>query len=316
MDFVVAVDVGGTRIKAGLQARDGTIAHTETTPTGVEHGTEAVVGEVGRVIRRLAERTTLAGDQPRAAGVAVPGVVDEASGTVRHAANIGWRDLPLGARLRSIAEIPTVLTHDVRAGGVAEGRVGAARGVRTFLFVAVGTGIGGAVIIDGNPLRGAHSAAAEVGHLRVANSHERCGCGATGCAETVASAEAIARRYRAERGWAVATAENVLAAARAGDERAQAIWDDAVEGLAQALLAAITVLDPGLVVVGGGLASAGPALFEPLRERLTARSTVQAAVPVVPAMLADRAGCLGAGLLAWDHVAAAEGTNDDPDSHA
>lgn len=304
MDCVVAIDVGGTRIKAGLLTRDGEALRTETHPTGVEQGPDMALGRVAEVASGLARRARADGLAAERVGVAVPGVVDEAAGWVVSAPNVGWRDVGVRDRLRDLAGLPVTLTHDVRAGAVAEGRLGAARGSRMFLFAAVGTGLGGAAVIDGRPLLGTRFAAAEIGHLRVPAGRGACRCGARDCAETVASAGAIARRYTSETGRATTSAEDVVRAVRAGEERARAIWSDAVDGLADALLAAVTVLDPELVVVGGGLAAAGPTLFDPLRERVAARTTLREPVPVVAARLGDRAGCLGAGLLAWDDVEA------------
>jgi hypothetical protein len=188
------------------------------------------------------------------------GIVDDECGVAVFSANLGWRDLPLRSLLAARTGLPVGLGHDVRAGALAEAALGAARGVRDVLFVAVGAGVAGAALVDGRLLV-AGGFAGELGHLRVDPAGEPCGCGGRGCVETVASAAAIARRYAARTGRPVAGAAAVAARVRKGDPDAVAVWEEAVGALAEGLAAAVTLLAPRLVVVGRGLAGAGELLL-------------------------------------------------------
>lgn len=295
---VVALDVGGTHIKAAVIAAGGGVVHHESADTRAGSGPDAVLEGVVDLTRRLVARF-----RPAAAGIAVPGVVDEAAGVCVYAANLGWRDVPVRRRVEEGLGIPVAVGHDVRAGGVAEARRGAGRGCSSFLFVPVGTGIAGAILLDGRAMPGHHGGAGEIGHLVVRPDGPPCPCGNRGCVESVASASAIARRYRAAIGAApdeTVPAAEVNRRAQAGDAIAAAVWDEAVAALADGLAAAVCLLDPQRIVIGGGLSRAGAALLDPLRAALAARLTFQSVPDLVPAELGHRAGSRGAGLLALD----------------
>lgn len=301
MRYVIALDVGGTGMKAALMRADGELLHQDRRPTPRADGPEAAAAAVLDFAEALGRTgTERFGTGPAAAGVAVPGILDEAAGVVRFAANLGWRDLPLRALLAERLGVPVALRHDVRAGGLAEGRLGAGSGVDRFLFVPLGTGIAGAIGIDGRIESGAHGGAGEIGHVVVRPGGPQCGCGQYGCLEALASAAAVGRAWAAASGVPGATAADAAAAVEAGDPRAAGVWADAVDALAAGLITAMTLLDPRAVVVGGGLAEAGETLFAPLREAVEERTTFQRLPMIVPAALGDEAGCLGAGLLAWD----------------
>jgi glucokinase len=319
MRHVIAVDVGGTGMKGAVVGADGTVLHWERRPTGRERGPEAVVAAVVDFAAALRARGAHAYGRPaEAAGVAVPGVVDDAAGVAVYSANIGWREVPLrdlvAARLGG--GVPVALGHDVRCGGLAEGRIGAARGQERFLFLALGTGIAAAIGIGGRIEAGAHGRAGEIGHIVIRPGGRPCPCGQTGCLETEASAAAVARAWaeasgdaeasndREASGDREASAERCAAAVEAGDPRARAVWATAVNALADGLVTGLTLLDPRMLVIGGGLAEAGETLLGPLRAAVGERLTFQTPPVIAPAALGDTAGCLGAGLLAWDRLAA------------
>ncbi|SDT73063.1 glucokinase [Streptomyces sp. TLI_053] len=293
-------------MKAALLAQDGSVLFEARRPTGREHGTDAVVAAILDFAADLAdEGRARFGVAPLAAGVAVPGTIDEQRGIAVFSANLGWRDLPLrtllGGRLAGPdGAMPVALGHDVRSGGLAEGRLGAGRGVDRFLFVALGTGIAGAIGIDGRIEAGAHGYGGEIGHVVVRPGGPACGCGARGCLETLASASAVSRAWAEAVGDPDADAASCAVAVDAGDPRAVAVWQRAVDALADGIVLAQSLLDPSRVIVGGGLAEAGDTLFSPLRAAVTERLTFQMPPEVVPAMLKDTAASLGAGLLAWD----------------
>ncbi|MEU5611821.1 ROK family protein [Streptomyces sparsogenes] len=302
MKHVIALDVGGTGMKAALVGADGALLHEERRPTGRERGPEAVVATIldfAAELRALGEQRY--GQPAAAAGVGVPGVLDEERGIAVFAANLGWRDVPLRALLAErLAGTPVALAHDVRMGGLAEGRIGAGEGARRFLFVSLGTGIAGAIGIDGRVDPGAHGSSGEIGHIVVRPGGPVCGCGQHGCLETLASASAVGRAWALAGGDPGADAADCAKAVESGDPRAAAVWQEAVGALADGLVTGLTLLDPGVMIIGGGLAEAGETLFAPLRTAVQERITFQRLPSIVPAALGDTAGCLGAGLLAWD----------------
>jgi glucokinase len=165
----------------------------------------------------------------------------------------------------------------------------------------IGTGIAAAYVRDGRTDGGAHGASGEIGHVVVRPDGPECACGQRGCLETIASASAVGRRYAALIGTP-ATAGDVVARAAAGDPVASGLWADTVDALADGLRIGVTLYDPDVIVLGGGLAEAGDALFTPLAAALESRLTFQTMPALVPAALGDEAGCLGAALLARNLV--------------
>ncbi|HEU5007676.1 MAG TPA: ROK family protein [Jatrophihabitantaceae bacterium] len=290
---VVAVDVGGTNIKAALIDGSGASLRESVVPTPVASGADAVVGAIRSTVRELAD----AADSLAGVGVVVPGDVDADAGIARFSANLGWRDVPLRALLREDVGMPAVLDHDVRAAGLAERMIGLARGRRDCLVAVIGTGIAGVITSAGRHVPGARSLAGELGHMAVWPDGEPCPCGQRGCLERYSSAAAIARRYAQRGGEPVDAAEVV---ARAGsDPVAAAVWSEAVEALGISFAACTMLLDPELIVVGGGLAAAGDALLEPVRAALASRVVWREVPAVALSSLGSRAGLLGAALLAW-----------------
>ncbi|MFF9280157.1 ROK family protein [Streptomyces griseosporeus] len=302
MRHVIALDVGGTGMKAALVGADGELLHRSRRPTGRERGPDAVVDAVlGFAADLRAHGEQHLGEPASAAGVAVPGIVDERDGIAAYSANLGWRDVPLRDLLaRRLGGVPVALGHDVRAGGLAEGRIGAGRGADRFLFVPLGTGIAGAIGIGGRVEAGAHGCAGEIGHVVVRPGGAPCPCGQRGCLERYASAAAVSEAWAAATGDPDADAADCAKSVASGDPNAVRVWREAVDALADGLVTALTLLDPRAIVIGGGLAEAGETLFTPLRDAVRQRVTFQKLPEIVPAALGDTAGCLGAGLLAWD----------------
>ncbi|WP_406733835.1 ROK family protein [Streptomyces sp. NBC_01794] len=292
-------------MKAALVGVDGTLLYEARRATGRERGPDAVVETILGFAQELrAYGAEHLGESAVAAGVAVPGIVDAGRGIAVYAANLGWRDVPMRALLAGrLGGVPVALGHDVRTGGLAEGRIGAGKGADRFLFVPLGTGIAGAIGIAGSIEAGAHGYAGEIGHIVVRPEGPDCGCGQRGCLETLASASAVTRAWAAASGDPDADAADCAKAVESGDERAARVWWDAVDALAAGLVTAITLLDPRTLIIGGGLAEAGETLFTPLRAAVEERVTFQKLPAIVPAALGDTAGCLGAGLLAWDLLA-------------
>lgn len=301
---VVGLDVGGTLLKAVVLDPGGAVVRRQRRPTGAGDGTGALVDRMVALLKdMIGDRE---GTPPPAVGVVVPGVVDEEAGMARFAANLGWSDLPLRRQLEDRLGLAVTLGHDVHAGGLAEACLGAGRGAGDFLFLAVGTGVAGAVVVDGRVRRGRHGLAGELGHIVVEPGGQACGCGGRGCLETVASAAALARRYRERKRDRDAVgpetdAAEVLRRAATGDPVAAAVYADAVNALAVALASFQSIVDVELVVIGGGLALAGARLLDRLGEALGRFLSFQAVPRLAVTQLGDEAGCLGAALMASGH---------------
>jgi glucokinase len=298
-NVVAAVDVGGTRIKAALVTAAYDTLAAVTTPTPKD-----ITADIGGVaLATVTDLLAMAAQDDRPAqlvgcGVVVPGLVDEMRGVGMFSVNLGWRDLPIRDPVASLLGVPTVVGHDVRAGLLAETRLGAARGARHALFLPVGTGIAGALLLDGAVIA-ADGRAGELGHLVIDPTGPACRCGATGCLEVVASAVAIEREFAARTGG-TAAAEEIAVRASAGDPDANAVWARATAALAEAIVATATITGVDLVLIGGGLAESGAALLDPMRADISSRMTFQDPPRLERAALGERAGCLGAACLAWD----------------
>ncbi|MGC5167155.1 ROK family protein [Luteimicrobium sp. DT211] len=294
---VLALDVGGTTVKGAVVDAGGVVlrrsAPTGGGPTDPDGATAAVLG----VVRNLWAAVP-GGQHVAAVGVVTPGVVDDVSGVVLRAENLGWRGLPLRALVEDATGVPVGFGHDARAAGLAEWRLGAGRGAGDHAFLSVGTGIAAALVLDGRVYPGG-GWAGEIGHGG-ATAGDLCACGGRGCVETYASAAGIARQYAARSGVMVDGAREVLERAQAGDDVATGAWQRGVEGLADLVSGLVRTLGLRTVVVGGGLVKAGDALLVPLGDAVRARLSVHPAPELRAARLGAEAGTFGAALLAWE----------------
>jgi glucokinase len=310
MTYVVAADLGGTHIKSGLLSSTAELVGTSSSATPRSGGSASVIAALLETVSaRVGECQAATGRLPGAVGVVVPGVVDEDRGVAVRSTNLGWRDVPLRSLLADQLGLPVALGHDVRAGGLAEATLGAGRGATSTLFVALGTGIAAAHVVAGQPQAGARWTAGELGHVVVDKSGSLCTCGQHGCLETIASAAAVERRYAGITGEEHITAEEVAGLVHTGVPAALQVWHNAVDALATALAMAVMLLDPEIIVIGGGLSRAGATLLDPLRASLAARFTFRQKPDVVAAQLGEWAGCWGAGLLGARYL---EHTNIGP----
>jgi glucokinase len=313
---VIGVDVGGTTIKAVLGVRGKgecgreviSVVEERRRPTplpGDDMGAR-VVGAVVEVIETLRSRSP---NPVIGAGLVLPGIVDEVRGRAVESANLGLWDVAVRASVQDRVGLPIAFGHDVRAGGLAEARLGAAVGLHNVVFVPIGTGISAAIQIDGRIYTGS-GYAGELGHVDIGHT-ERCACGRIGCLEAVASGAAIRRRYEERSGSRAGGAEDVIARSAAGDRHAVLVWGEALSALASALAWVFMVLAPEAVVLGGGLSEAGGALFAPLADQTKALLRFGRQPRLLRASLGYRSGCLGAALLALD--AASAGLEEESD---
>ena len=297
-DLVVGVDVGGTTIKAAVFDDDGLEYFRSEQPTPRHLGPDAVIETAIHTIAELRAQVPEAA-RLRAVGLVVPGIVDAQQGIAVYAANLGWQQLPLRQIVAEAVGLPVILDHDVRAAGLAELELGAGRGLQEVLFVALGTGVAAAVITRGQVLAGSTGRAGELGHLPVFPEGEWCACGQRGCTETYASAAALSRRYAAASGISDVSAKDVISRAAAGDAIADGIFQDAIVALGRALVNYVLLMDPELILIGGGMAASGAALLQPLIREVQAGLAWRQAPAIVNGRFAGDAGRRGAALLAW-----------------
>lgn len=291
MTRVLAIDVGGTTIKGEVTGPDGVVVARARR--------ETPRGDLARDAVSCLGRELLATVPVTRAGVVIPGIVDAKSGTGVYSANVGWRDLPFAGPLEDAWGIPVAVGHDVTAAGLAEHVQGAGQGVRDLAFVAIGTGISAALIAGGRVLEGTGTAQpGELGHVVVRPGGPECGCGNHGCLEAVASAAAIARAYEKATAERPGGALAVFGAAESGDRAARAVIDEAAGALADGLAMLVMLMAPERIVLGGGLAEAGPVLLTPVTAALAGRVRVQPVPELVTARFGMRAGLVGAVLLA------------------
>jgi glucokinase len=297
--YAIGLDLGGTDLKAGLVSGRGEVAHFLRLPAGAR---ESAAAPLEAIERAVAEPRRAAAGPVAGIGLGCPGVIDPASGALvgRTPHLPHWDSLPLRALLTERLGASPVVENDATLAALAEHRVGAARGARVSLTVTVGTGIGCGVVVEGRILRGAHGGAGELGHLPL-DGRFPCRCGVPGCVEPECSGSGLVARA-AEAGLAAPDAAAVFAAAAAGDPRAVRLIERMTDRLGALIAAAVQLLDPEVVVIGGGVSNAGETLLAPLRAAVAryALESHRHGMRVVGAALGERAGVVGAGLAAWE----------------
>lgn len=312
MSLAVGLDVGGTKVAAGLVGADGTLV--SRTRRGTPAGSPDAILDL--LVDCVDELTEVEGVDSVPVGVGAAGLID-LHGNVRYAPNIDWADYPLGPLLAKRLDVRVVVENDANAAAWGEYQHGAGKGVdHGMLMLTIGTGVGGGLIEDGRLVRGAGGLGAEFGHLIVSEGGPQCGCGNLGCLEALASGNAIGRTAAEALAagtvsagsrlheLAEVTGKTVTVAAHAGDPDAARVLERCGFWLGVGIASLVNALDPALVVIGGGAMQAGELLLEPARaayrERLMGRAH-RTMPEVVRAQLADEAGIIGAALLALDH---------------
>lgn len=299
--LVLAFDLGGTDLKAALVTPHGAIVAFTRTPSRVEEDAEGPL----RAMDEARDPLVGPGVVVRAVGVGSPGAVDPLDGSLvgRTAHLPHWDSFPLRARVEDRYGLPAVADNDANLAALAEHRLGAARGARVSLTVTIGTGVGCGIVVDDRVLHGARGGAGELGHLPLGTTGLRCACGVRGCVEPEMGGEGIAARARSI-GLECPDAASVFAFAAKGEMRARGIVEHMADRLGAALATAVNLLNPEVIVIGGGVGQAGAALLEPLGLALDryALASHRRGLRVVPAALGERAGVTGAGLAAWERA--------------
>jgi len=313
---VVAIDIGGTKIACGIISSQCQMLAKEYHLTLAGEGVEPVIGRLVSAIEQITTLRGIALSQLRAVSIGAAGAIDSERGLVTFSPNLpGWHNIPLGDIVIERFGIKTWLINDANAAALAEHRLGVGRGISNLVYLTVGTGIGGAIILGNKLYTGVSGSAGEIGHMIIDANGLRCKCGNIGCWETLASGTAVAReaiaRIRNGEGSSLTervagrieniTAEKVAMAAREGDSLALGVINKVATYLGVGLVNLVNIFNPEMIVIGGGMAKMGDLLLDPARQVVTDRAFPVAAkaVRIVTTQLGDDAGMLGAALFAF-----------------
>ena len=309
----IGIDLGGTGIKAGLVDEKGSILYKLSCPTLVERGHEAVIHDMAQLALRVVSESGHDLSEVSSVGIGIPGIMDQATGIVPFCTNLAWHNVPLVKLMRQEIDKPIFVNNDATVAGLAESVAGVSAGTRSSVFVTLGTGVGGGVILDGKVFMGEHGVATEIGHMITVAGGEMCSCGNRGCWERYASATAIIREGRrfceahpdcplaCEVGGDLAKIEarTVIDLAKAGDPDCEKLFDNYVYHLTVGLINLINLYDPEIIALGGGVSKAGTFLLDKvnalLPEMIFFKTMPHARIEL--ARLGNDAGIIGAAML-------------------
>lgn len=308
MEYAVGIDLGGTSIKYALVDGAGNSSFEGKLPSLASISAEAVIGQLVLAATEVKEAAARAQLTVKGIGLGTPGIVDETGRIVLGGAeNIaGWENIDIASRLEEQLHLPVVAGNDANLMGLGETAYGAGRGCSHVIFLTVGTGIGGAVVIDGKLFNGYANRGTELGHVPLIANGERCACGAVGCLEHYASTSALVRRFQAlaeDRSLTFGeeiNGELIVRLYREGHSLAVECMNDHFFYLGRGIAGFINIFSPQRVVIGGGLPEAGPFYLEKVREVVQANVIPNCALntELKVALLGNKAGLIGAATLA------------------
>lgn len=311
--FSIGVDLGGTDIKVAVIDCEGSVLYSLCTPTEAHRGYGHTINNIIKAINNILQQNNLDISQIEGVGIGCPGQVDPSGGLVKFLPNIpGWINIELADIIEKELELKAGVDNDVRCAALGEHRFGAGKGYNNIVCITVGTGIGSGIIMNGQLIRGTNASAGEIGHMVLQDTGGKfCGCGSTGCFETLASGPSIVEmaenyivggkssKFRELAGDNPITPEIVARAAGFGDEVAKAIFRKAGYWIGIALTNVVNLLNPEIIIIGGGVAKSGDLLLEPIRKTVKERAlkTATEDLQIVEAQLGNDAGVIGASLL-------------------
>lgn len=310
MEQAIGVDLGGTKIAAGLVTRKGKVLKKTRVETLAAEGPTQVIDRICQTIDEVIE------DQPAGIGIGAPGQIDQKKGMVTYAPNLKWFDVDLKDIIEERYNLPVKIDNDIRCVTAAEAKFGAARDIDNVVVVFVGTGIGGGIIVEGRLLRGATNCAAEIGHMTIKEDGPLCGCGNYGCLESFASGPHIVE-YVTERlpkwtdsslfktvkeGESHLDVSAIQRAAQEGDKLAVKALRRAAHYLGIGVANLVNILNPELIIFGGGVIMAAPQLLDLINESLNlmALPLARKDLKLIKSELGDKGGIIGASMLCWE----------------
>jgi glucokinase len=320
--ITVGFDLGGTKMHAAAIDTSGNVLYSERQKTEADSGADAVIDRMVGLVARVRQELGARSGDVTGLCVGVPGAVDTERGVVDKAPNLGWQNVPLGARLSSALGVPVFLDNDVRVAVIGEHAYGVGKGARTMIGIFVGTGIGGGIIVGNHTHHGGRGVAGEIGHMTLVPHGPRCSCGRRGCVEALASRTAMERDVRKliKQGWDSKvlklmrkegrdelTSSVIERALDDDDDVMRKVIKDAQYYLGLTVASLANVLDPEVIVIGGGVTERlGERFVAPIREHAYKHLLVQRdreKVQIVATELKDRAAPLGAAHIARERLA-------------
>ena len=307
--YVIGVDLGGTKISTAVSTLDGEILKQTVVATKAEEGEEPVLSRIIGTISEVLVGADISKDEVEAIGIGSPGPLDAKKGVIITTPNLPFKNYNVVQPIKDKFGIPVYLDNDANVAAIGEYMFGAGKGTKNIVYFTVSTGVGGGAVLNGQAYRGNTSNALEIGHMTVDAHGPRCNCGNIGCLEAISSGTAIGKRGREAAATKVETSlknydnitsYEVFKEAKNGDAVAKEIVDNAMNYLGIGVANAITIFDPEMVIIGGGVSKVGDILFDTVRKVVNKRcfKSMADACKIVPAGLGTDAGVVGAVALA------------------
>ncbi|MCM8711793.1 ROK family protein [Clostridium sp. SYSU_GA19001] len=308
-NYVVGIDLGGTKISGALADLQGNVLSQFTMPTDAHEGEQAVLSRIIQVIEKVITDSGKTAEEVKAIGIGSPGPLDAKSGIIITTPNLPFKNFKLVEPIAEKFNIPTYLDNDANVAAIGEYMLGAGKGTTNMVYVTVSTGVGGGAILNGKIYRGSTSNALEVGHTTVLPNGPRCNCGNYGCVEALASGTAIGRQAKEAvesgletslKNYEKVTSYEVFKEAEKGDKVSKEILDRSLGYLGIGIANIISSFDPEMVVIGGGVSKGGQIVFDKVKEVVNERcfKAMAESCKIVPAALGTDAGVIGAVALA------------------
>lgn len=309
----IGVDLGGTNIKCGVVTKEGEILYQKSIPTKADRPADEVIADMVLVIRSVIKDSGTDMSDVVSIGVGSPGAIDSEKGEVIKAGNLSWKYVKLKKKLEDALEKPAYVANDANVAALAEALFGAGKGKKSTLLMTLGTGLGAGYVLDGKIQSGAHGVGAELGHMIIVPEGKECTCGNKGCFERYTSASALIA-------WGVETMENdpnssiakragsdkenvtaklMIDLAKEGDEVALKIFDDYTRYLAYGIVNLINIIDPEVIILGGGVSRAGDFLLDSIKPKVASRVFCKEAPysEILISKMGNDAGVVGAAML-------------------
>ncbi len=317
---MIGIDLGGTNVKTAVVSREGEVMGKDSRPTDADQGLEAVLDKMVEGVDAALQAAKVRRADVLAAGIGAPGPMNWQTGVVFAPPNLpGWKDVPLARLMRERLQIPVYVDNDANVACYGEFWLGVGRNVDSMALLTLGTGVGGGIVLMGQLLRGPDGTAGEIGHLCVKRDGRQCNCGAKGCLEQYASVSGMLKtaRKRIEQGGLNTfllemcggdldslTGKMISDAVEQGDTFAKWVMEETGRWLGTGIGSIINLLNPEMVVLGGGMIGAGDVLFNPVRETARAQSfdVPGKRAEIIPAALGGDAGVIGAAGCALNRV--------------